>query len=227
MIKLHETRPKTKKNLDQELVQPEPSSIPSEQQANYFRYQCIREIARLMSKLNDTTIPEVKLRFYNNQVNRLLKMKSKWSQRIVELGGRIPLPPGSKLEDEIAIDNTYRYFGLAKFLPGVQEILNEKVQIKELALAKLNSRAQLYQQVGLDYFEFEDSIDADPALLQLENEAQREMIKSISNGSSSGEDSFVDAKSAFPFSHSIPMRQQVTEFLILQKKKQLLNKYTV
>lgn len=213
------------KDSDQELQQPDPNSVTEERQASFFRQQCIREIGRLMGKLNDTTVNESKLRSYNNQVNKLLQRKSVWSQRIIALGGRIPLPPGSKIEDEIAIDRTYRYFGLAKLLPGVQELLSEKKRVQELANIKHQSRASLYQQVELDYFEFHDTIDADLALAQMELEAEQKTIDSLSNSKQQPINISV-AKLAFPFPTGIPNRQTVEKYLVELKKKQLLNKYT-
>ena len=234
----------TKRTADAIPEQPDPSTITSEKQANFYRMQCIREIARLMSKLSDTTIPEVKLRLYNTQANKLLQQKARWASRVIELGGRIPLPPGGRVEDEIAVDLTYRYFGLAKGLPGVNEILPQKNKSKAPDQVvgnedgKTISRAALYQRVDLEYFEFVDTVDADPVLKRLEEEAQLKMISSLRNNRQEQSDNqpieqitcqeiyqSVDPSRTFPFTERIPSSQEVSEFLILQKKKLLLSKY--
>ena len=117
--------------------------------AQYQRNQCIRQIAKLITKLSDPETPQASLTLFNSQVNRLLKEKVIWSQKIVDLGGRIPLGSGFKLEDELRAQGTgYRYFGLAKTLPEAQhQKAHQNAQ---------TSRAQLYRNVSFDYWNFED-----------------------------------------------------------------------
>jgi hypothetical protein len=140
---------------------PSPDSECTLELAQYQRNQCTRQIAKLINKLSHPETPESSLAALNSQVNRLLKEKVSWSQKILDLGGRIPLGAGFKLEDELSLlDSGYRYFGRAKGLPEAQhEKAHQNAQ---------TSRAQFYRNVSFDYwnFEGEDGDDDDQIELQ-------------------------------------------------------------
>lgn len=146
-----ETLPPKEETLPEALTDPSKEPVCTVALAQYQRNQCIRQIAKLITKLSDPETPQASLALFNSQVNRLLKEKVIWSQNIIDLGGRIPLGSGFKLEDELKAQNTgYRYFGLAKALPEAQhQKAHQNAQ---------TSRAQLYRNVSFDYWNFEGEL---------------------------------------------------------------------
>lgn len=54
---------------------------------NHFRNSIVKEISKLMSKIQNAGLGEYKIRELNDEINDKLKEKSQWDNRIVELGG--------------------------------------------------------------------------------------------------------------------------------------------
>ncbi|KAJ1653857.1 NineTeen Complex (NTC) component [Dispira simplex] len=92
-----------------------------------WRQQVIREISRKVSKIHDASLTEYQVRDLNDDINKSLREKRHWEERIVELGGPDYQSIGPKMLDhqgkEIPGNRGYKYFGRAKDLPGVRELL--------------------------------------------------------------------------------------------------------
>ena len=79
---------------------------------------------------------EHRLRDLNDEINKLIREKSHWEARILELGGpnyartapRVTDSEGNEIVD--CRGAGYRYFGAAKLLPGVRELFEKPAQPK-------------------------------------------------------------------------------------------------
>ena len=56
--------------------------------AEKWRIQVIREASKKMTQIQNAGLGEFKIRDLNDEINKLLREKRHWENRIVELGGR-------------------------------------------------------------------------------------------------------------------------------------------
>lgn len=74
-----------------------------------------------------------RIRDLNDEINKLIREKSHWERRIVELGGpnyakiapKVTDSEGKLLAEASGRGAGYRYFGAAKQLPGVKELFEK------------------------------------------------------------------------------------------------------
>lgn len=94
---------------------------------------------------------EHRIRDLNDEINKLLREKYHWEERIRELGGADYRKSNSKIVDsqglELPGSGGYKYFGAAKDLPGVRELFQ-----KEVPQAPTKNRVDLYKIITYDYY---------------------------------------------------------------------------
>jgi len=139
-------------------------------------------------------------------INKLIRIKSHWERRIVELGGR---NHHRRVAQGQQGAGGYLYFGAAKKLNSVQAFEKEREAAAAEAEKKENqprSRHELYQLIDCDYYGFRDEDDG--VLVQYEREAekQRDWVES-------GDDD-LDV-----FDIVVPNQQQIEKQMIEEKKK--------
>ncbi|GJD07642.1 Pre-mRNA-splicing factor ISY1 [Galdieria sulphuraria] len=129
--------------------------------AEQWRNQVLREISRRVVEIQNKGLGESRIRDVNDQINKLLREKYHWERRIRELGGpdysRSALPVGEGEAIQIRGSKGYYYFGAARELPGVKELLKESYSREE----KKRSRAELYKCL-----EYEAELEARKALVE-------------------------------------------------------------
>jgi len=59
----------------------------------------------------------------NDEINKLIRERARWDKRVAELGGT---SQASAKEIGAAKKGEYYYFGQAKNLPGVKELLEQR-----------------------------------------------------------------------------------------------------
>lgn len=135
--------------------------------AEKWRIEIIREISNLVSQIQNAGLGEFKLRDLNDQINKLLREKRHWENRILELGGtNFFLAPKQKFDGQEAPGTRgYKYFGAAKDLPGVRELF-----VQEVKKQPRKTKAELLKNVDCDYFGYRDEDDG--VILSLEKEAE-------------------------------------------------------
>lgn len=151
-------------------------------QADKFYHQITREIGQKVMEIQNSGLGEARIRDLNDEINKLLRERTHWARRIVELGGPNYRASSKQSVPEVEADNSpmvqagpgYKYFGAAKQLPGVKELFEQPSEAAESA-RKQKSKAQLHAMVDLDYYGFRDEDDADAASL-LEQEANAEAL---------------------------------------------------
>jgi len=142
-------------------------------EAERWRGQVIREISKNVTAIQNAGLGEFRIRDLNDHINKLLREKKHWENRIRELGGKSYSGKGAKMLDregkEVPGNRGYKYFGAARDLPGVRELFDT-----EVAPTGRKTRAELMKEVDAQYYGFRD--DDDGLLVPLEVLAERDAI---------------------------------------------------
>ncbi|PVV02390.1 hypothetical protein BB560_003162 [Smittium megazygosporum] len=151
------------------------NSLPK---AERWRRQVIKDISRAVSRIHDGSLPENEIRDLNDQINKLLREKGHWENRIKEIGGPDYKKIGPKLLDEegkeLPGNKGYKYFGRARDLPGVRELLSNQT-----AKEKKQTKADLYKNINAQYYGYNDE-DADGELLDYEERVSKKQLEWLS-----------------------------------------------
>lgn len=195
----------------------------------------LREIGRKVLEIQNEGLGEERIRELNDDINKLIREKGHWERRIVELGGPDFTRKGVAIEGEDMPRGRgqYRYFGAAKNLPGVKELLEAHVPKRGK-----RTRKEMYKNVDMDYFGLRD--DEDGVLEQLEiaaeenlraREIDRWMCEHPGREAEGGQraDAELEEVTGLPagfIPFSMLPDDEVMERLVLEKKKEeLLAKY--
>ncbi|KAJ1975896.1 NineTeen Complex (NTC) component [Dimargaris verticillata] len=153
------------------------SEVDTLPEAQKWRQQVIREISRKVAKINDAGLTDYQIRDLNDEINKLLREKRHWEERIVELDGPDYAKTGPKMLDrqgkEVPGNRGYKYFGRAKDLPGVRELLEQPT-----TQTQRKSRFELSRHIDADYYGYRDE-DDNGALLQYEAEQEKKMTQGL------------------------------------------------
>lgn len=223
-------------------------------EAEKWRMQVIREAARKISQIQNPGLGEYRIRDLNDEVNKSLREKKHWQERIIELGGPNYFKVGPKMLDyegkEVPGDPGYRYFGAARDLPGVRELFEQAVPDKARV-----TRGQLAKKIDADYYGYRDDEEGDlepleaEAELKARREAAQEWENHKKNGTGPFREGYViesrygsskyshnvaddsmevdDDVEAKPTSYAdVPSQDEVKDHLMNQRKAELLQRYT-
>jgi len=143
------------------------------QDCERWRQQIIRDISKSVTAIQNAGLGEFRIRDLNDQINKLLREKKHWENRIRELGGRSYSSRGPKMLDregkEVPGNRGYKYFGAARDLPGVRELFET-----DAPPPPKKTRAELMKDVDAQYYGFRD--DDDGLLVPLELEAEQKAV---------------------------------------------------
>ncbi|XP_044474318.1 pre-mRNA-splicing factor ISY1 homolog [Mangifera indica] len=147
-------------------------------EADKWRQQIMREIGRKVAEIQNEGLGEHRLRDLNDEINKLIREKSHWERRIVELGGPNYTKHSAKMTDLdgniVDVPNPggrgpgYRYFGAAKKLPGVRELFEKPPELR-----KRRTRYDIYKRIDASYYGYRD--DEDGVLEKVEGPAEAKM----------------------------------------------------
>lgn len=202
--------------------------------AEFYRTQINKEITGMISKIQNPALGEHTIRDLNDEINRKFREKHHWNKRIFQLSnGTIDY---NKSERSAQIEEgdvqflvetnfgkkqgpTYRYFGAAKDLPGVKELLEK--QQEKMRNSKLKKRGpnEIYKHVGVKYFGWRD--EEDGVLLELEEDAFREFKKQKTKE--------VDLETLLSkdYLEDVPTMEEMKQIMLAEKKKALLAKFSI
>lgn len=139
-----------------------------------WRRQIISEVSRKVAQVQNAGLGEFRLRDINDEINKLLREKGHWEQRIVELGGPDYKKVGPKMLDsegkEVPGNRGYKYFGAAKDLPGVRELFET-----DAPKAPRKTRAEMMKFIDADYYGYRDEDDG--VLVPLETEHEKNIVE--------------------------------------------------
>lgn len=161
---------KAEKQTKRPFLATECSDLP---EAEKWRRQVIKDISKRVAQIQNAGLGEFRIRDINDDINKLLREKRHWEDRIVELEGPNYAKVGPKMLDnegkELPGNRGYKYFGAAKDLPGVRELFEQ-----EPPKVVRRTRAQLHKDVDADYYGYRDEDDG--VIVPLEIEAEKRAI---------------------------------------------------
>lgn len=142
----------------------DPGLIMTLGECERWRKRLVEELSHEVLRLYKEPLPEAETRYLNDSANRRIKEIRRWELRIVELGGidysrlGFRTPDGDILNTNL---NQYQYFGRARQLPGVKELLeNERRNILDPhGIQKKINKEELMSKVDSDYYGLYDDDD--------------------------------------------------------------------
>eukprot|EP00744_Colponema_vietnamica_P009516 GILI01013524.1.p1 GENE.GILI01013524.1~~GILI01013524.1.p1 ORF type:complete len:254 (+),score=66.30 GILI01013524.1:105-866(+) len=207
-------------------------------QAEKFRTEIIREISQKVSEIQNAGLGEHRIRDLNDEINKLLREKGHFEDRIKELGGPDHKAMAPQVLDgaELPGGGGYKYFGAARDLPGVRELFESAV-----SAPPRRTRGQMYKSIDPDYYGFRDEDDGLLSLVEADAEKKaieeavlewQEQQKEKAHGgqkvqSLSGDDSVPMEESApiFKSYAPVPSQQDINLALLEKRKQALLDKF--
>ncbi|CAN8062658.1 unnamed protein product [Agarophyton chilense] len=145
-------------------------------EAEKWRLQVLSDIRRLAEEIQNPGLDDERIRELNDNINKLLRERGHWERRIRFLGGKdYGRKKVENMGDEVVEHNGYFYFGEAKRLSDVKELLAAKEQRRREALDDegLQQRMKdLYNRVNDEYYGKIEETDKE--LLKVEEKAERE-----------------------------------------------------
>eukprot|EP01134_Creolimax_fragrantissima_P001157 CFRG1157T1 len=224
------------------------------QEAEKWRRQILKEISKKVSQIQNSALGEFRIRDLNDEINKLMREKGHWQDRIVELGGPNYWKIGPKMLDRegkvVPGQRGYRYFGAARDLPGVRELFEAHAPVTEKKV-----RSQLMKKVDAQYYGYRD--DDDGVLIPLEQAEERIAIQrivaeheaAIADGSlkrtaeddmddlylaakdgdeiryTEVDEEFTQGIGRFVAHVAVPSQKEVEAYLLERKKEELLKRY--
>jgi len=221
------------------------------QEAERWRHQVIREISKSVTAIQNAGLGEFRIRDLNDHINKLLREKKHWEDKIKELGGK-HFKGGAKMLDregkEVPGNKGYKYFGAAKDLPGVRELFEGDAPTNTK-----RTRAELMRDVDSHYYGFRD--DDDGILVPLEVAEEKKAIARLIaeyKGNKTGEEDMEDdedlyikeiktkddedalkdameegKEARFMARVKVPTQKDIEEALLRRKKQELLEMYAI
>jgi len=200
--------------------------------AERFRGQIVREITEAIAKIQNPALGEHELRELNDTINQRMREKYHWNKRILQLsGGTVDYNAVERKrrieEGDTQLDSHYRYYGAAKDLPGVQELLEKEAKKRR----KIKRSDIIYKHITPDYYGWRD--EEDGVLLELEEAATKKMRKLAQReqkGKPKDDDDSTSRTTSSIFDHDyldVTPQEEVARLLLEQKKKALMAKYSL
>lgn len=224
-------------------------------EAEKWRHQIIREISKKVAQIQNAGMGEFRIRDLNDEINKLIREKRHWEDRIVELNGPNYAKIGPRMLShegkELPGNRGYKYFGAAKDLPGVRELFEQ-----EPPKAPRKTRGELYKNIDADYYGYRDDDDGilapleaeventmrereiaewkgkrDRGEIQVPDDADENIYTSSKyhfDGTESGEDEDSetnDGAKRFVSHVPVPTQKDVEQMLLERKKNELLERY--
>ncbi|CAB3998657.1 pre-mRNA-splicing factor ISY1 homolog [Paramuricea clavata] len=216
--------------------------------AEKWRRQIIGEVSKKVAQIQNAGLGEFRIRDLNDEINKLLREKRHWEDRILELGGPDYKRIGPKMLDregkEVPGNRGYKYFGAAKDLPGVRELFEQ-----EPPAPPRKTRGELMKKIDADYYGYRDEDDG--VLVPLEKDAQKEALAqaledyekrkaageipeveeeediyaTATETVDSDEDNEEQDEVNFVSHVPVPSQEEVEALLVQRKKMELLEKY--
>ena len=215
-----------------------------------WRRQIIGEVVKKVSQIQNAGLGEYRIRDLNDEINKLMREKGHWEDRILELGGTDYNKTGPKMLDhegkELPGNRGYKYYGVAKDLPGVRDLWAQ-----EPPKPAKRTRGELARLVDADYYGYRD--DDDGVLVLREAEEERRAVAEsldrwqgeVQEGVTGGEERNIYAVGADSDSDGerdtrdgvtervegeesyvqVPTQEEVEQALLRRRKMELLEKY--
>lgn len=159
-------------------------------EAEKWRQQILRDIRMRVGEIQNSDLEQTRIRELNENINKLLRERGHWERRIVALGGtdHAKLRRQSNANDvgaDVFKHNGFLYFGAARNLPDVKEMMAERKRLaergKDRSPTSEKSIQALQQRLDIAYFGYvSNDIDVDELMrmeLKAQEELQRQAVK--------------------------------------------------
>ena len=211
------------------------TSVTSIPVCEKWRGQCLKEISRKVTKIQDDSLSDFQIRDLNDEINKLMKEKWMWERQIRELGGPNYMR-GSKIYDDEGREipgggKGYRYFGRARELPGVKEMFERAakraVRGDEDETPGTSKPGNDLARKHVDAMYFGYGLDEeDGTLLRYEKRKEKEAVERVSSQGEEPDASWEplpgDAGDGVPW--RLPTLDEVQEELVDRRRRKLLDK---
>ena len=193
--------------------------------AEKWRGEIVREVTQKITEIQNEALGEARIRALNDEINDMMRMKHHWEKRIRELGGANYVAQSNRLARDEGVEvagGAYRYYGAARKLKGVEDLLKPR-QVTDTS----KTRSELSKLVNADYFGLRDEEDG---ILE-EQEAKvekrlRETAEAEWRESGREVDSFKEGE---PIPSDVlfvvPSKEDMEKALLERKKEEVLRKY--
>ena len=192
-----------------------------------WRGQVLKEISRKVSRIQESTLSDYQIRDLNDEINKAMREKHMWEVQIRNLGGPNYMRGGKMYDDEgkeiPGGGKGYKYFGRAKELPGVKEML-EAAKPKP-AEKQPDTRADLHRAVNAAYYGY-NTEEEEAELLEYENKKEKEAFEEVLKQGEWGEDPGwqpLPGDAGDGKGWELPTLEQVQEELIERRRRRLLD----
>eukprot|EP01054_Gregarina_sp_Poly1_P002519 Gregarina_sp_Poly_1__2518@NODE_1681_length_3545_cov_85_334675_g1104_i0_p4_GENE_NODE_1681_length_3545_cov_85_334675_g1104_i0NODE_1681_length_3545_cov_85_334675_g1104_i0_p4_ORF_typecomplete_len194_score39_90Isy1/PF06246_12/2e59DivIC/PF04977_15/0_049DivIC/PF04977_15/7e03Mit_ribos_Mrp51/PF11709_8/0_076DUF1492/PF07374_11/0_3DUF1492/PF07374_11/2_2e03WGG/PF10273_9/0_53WGG/PF10273_9/2_6e03ZapB/PF06005_12/0_14ZapB/PF06005_12/1_4e03_NODE_1681_length_3545_cov_85_334675_g1104_i05531134 len=150
--------------------------INSVKDAEFWRNNIIREISVKIAEIQNAALGEARLRELNDEINRLIKDKQKWEDQIKALGGPDYKATAGGLFESSALTarDGYKYFGAAKELSSVRELLEAQSGSGYAKPPARLNRADLAKRIQPSYYGWYDETE-NPEMLRMEKELEEKL----------------------------------------------------
>lgn len=184
--------------------------------AERFRAQIVREIADAMAKIQNQGLGEHAIRELNDEINARMREKYHWNKRIYELGGMDynQIEKQRQLEQGETPSAGYKYYGAAKDLPGVKELLAQQ----EAAQRKQQSQKDMYKNITPDYYGWRD--EEDGVLVEVEALATKKNDQVFKRRCDIDPDIVADYL-------VVPSQEEINKALLEYKKKAMIERFNL
>ena len=207
-------------------------------EADKWRQQILREVGKKVMDIQNAGLGEHRIRDLNDEINKLIREKSHWERRILELGGpdyartapKVTDSQGRAIAEASGRGGGYRYFGAAKNLPGVRELFE-----KHEPQRARRTRAEMHRHIDGDYYGFRDEDDG--VLVAVEAGAEAEMRAEAlrdwrpeelaAGGAAAAAAAAAEAENGPRFVAYVPLpdQKQIEAKILESKKAALMSKY--
>ena len=201
----------------QKLVQEEVNIEREEEKPREYK-QVIRELSRLIFKINRPGINEFQIKDLNDKINNLMFGKGA-EHGFKEVRGK--LRGGLRYESQGAVIpglHGYRYFGKAQDLPEVKQLLEQNQQVH-----KYKAKKNEYENIDVQYFGF---FDETPELLEKEAEQEKRLRDQIMDQTDFEDEDLTELEDACIDPCTIPSQKQMEQILMARKQQEILNQFT-
>jgi len=151
-------------------------------EAEKWRGTIIKDISRNVAEIQNASLGEHRIRDLNDRINKLFREKRHWERRIRTLGGK-DYKFRSRGYGGYG-HGAYLYFGAAKDLPGVRELLQKEekveggrrrrhIQLDRVTQKQKRPRSEMLHLINADYYGFGD--DDDNELFWREKEMEQKL----------------------------------------------------
>eukprot|EP00916_Digyalum_oweni_P026994 GHVL01044306.1.p1 GENE.GHVL01044306.1~~GHVL01044306.1.p1 ORF type:complete len:267 (-),score=45.99 GHVL01044306.1:3156-3956(-) len=204
--------------------------------AEHWRRDLVRRVSRNIAEIQNAGLGEHRIRDLNDEINKELRIKARWEDRIKELGGPDYKASAPKIVDaygtELSGQGGYKYFGAARDLPGVRELFE-----REVHEAPKRTRAQMFRGITPDYYGWRDEDDRRilPAERAREEELVAEEVKKWNAEKRKRDETIVDKMRIDSDNTNntttrayvvVPTAEDIQKLLLEKKKQLLMSKYT-